>query len=378
MKIGFEAKRLFANFTGLGNYSRFIVNALSALYPKHNYFLYTPRASEHSEVETITSRPNVTVVTPGMFYTGKVLSSLWRTWAVHSEPTVQTLDIFHGLSQELPLQLSSKIRKVVTIHDLIFLRYPQFYRAVDVNVYKLKAAYACKTADKIIAVSQQTAADIQHFFGDHLAPKITVVYQGVHPNFNRVVTADEIESVRRKYSLPANYILNIGTIEERKNLLVLVKALAMVPPDFRIPLVVIGRKTPYCATVQKEIARLQLTDYVLFVHNAAFEDFAAIYKGARVFLYPSLFEGFGIPLVEAIKSGVPVITSTGSCFSEAAGPHSIYVHPQNADEIAAQIVTLISDEDKRAAIVKNSQKYIERFSPDVVANDLMKVYLGLL
>ena len=130
MNIGFEAKRFFTNYTGLGNYSRFVVDALSAHNAEHQYYLFTPRAAVNNEVSAILNRPGVAVIKPGGLY--RAVPSIWRTWGVSLNSHIKNLDIFHGLSQELPFNLPRRIKKVVTVHDLIFYRFPRFYHAADV------------------------------------------------------------------------------------------------------------------------------------------------------------------------------------------------------------------------------------------------------
>ena len=161
MQVGFEAKRLFTNFTGLGNYSRFIVNALSEFAPENTYILYSPRIKSHPEVDPILARPNIKAIGPTGGFT--FLKSLWRSWGIQYNKSIPNLDIFHGLSQELPAGLPKHIKKIVTVHDLIYIRYPQFYNPIDVAIYTAKVKSACRRADKVIAISQQTANDLIEF-----------------------------------------------------------------------------------------------------------------------------------------------------------------------------------------------------------------------
>jgi glycosyltransferase involved in cell wall biosynthesis len=242
-----------------------------------------------------------------------------------------------------------------------------------VAIYKSKVKHACRVADRIVAISEQTRNDIIEFL--NVDPdKISVVYQGCHENFSRSCTVDEISSIRSKYGLPSRYVLNVGTIESRKNVLLAVEALKNVAPE--VHLVVVGRATGYFDKVKKYIRDNALESRVHFVHKAAFADLPAIYAGAEIFVYPSLFEGFGIPLVEAIKQGVPIITSTGSCFREAAGPDAVYVDPGNSKEMSENINRIISDELLRQSMIAKSREYVRRFEPSIIASDLMKVYQG--
>lgn len=374
MNIGFDAKRAFLNFTGLGNYSRFVIQALQQNYADDHYVLFTPRVKKHPETDSLVSQ-NTSIVTPSGIT--KKVSSLWRLMLGGFSSVPKTLDVFHGLSAELPFLLPDSVAKVVTVHDLIFLRFPQFYNPIDVSIYKAKVKSACNRADKIVAISQQTADDIVDYLNID-RDKIEVIYQGCHENFKRAVSADEVSIVKQKYNLPNEYILNVGTIEERKNLGVLVKSLALLPETLRIPLVVLGRFTPYTKHVIEEARRLNVLNSIVFLHNASFSDFPAIYKGAKIFVYPSLFEGFGIPLVEAIEVGVPVITSTGSCFHEAAGPSAKYINPHQADELSAALTTILESTQLQQTMVAESKAYIEKFTPEKIAHDFNRLYSDLV
>ncbi|HZY81458.1 MAG TPA: glycosyltransferase family 1 protein [Cyclobacteriaceae bacterium] len=368
MKIGFDAKRLFNNFTGLGNYSRFVVDALSANYPANDYFLYTPKLRSHPETSHYLDTKRFTVRQPE----GKP-GALWRTFSITDDLRNDKLEIFHGLSNELPFRKPAGIRTVITVHDLIFLRFPEYYGMIDVAIYKWKLAHSCKSADVVIAVSQQTATDLQEFLGVD-PKKIVVVYQGCHPSFYQKVSNEAIEAVRRHYELPEEFILYVGTLEKRKNAGLIIKALARMKN--RIPVVFAGRPTKYIAELEGLVKKYQAQAWVKFVYNASFADLPAFYQAASLFIYPSVFEGFGIPIVEAIASGVPVITSNGSCFSEAGGPDCIYVNPSNPEELCDAVTMVLENGTLRSTMVDASGKYINKFAPGVIAGELTKVYGG--
>lgn len=376
MNIGYEAKRFFTNYTGLGNYCRFVIDALTTYEPANTYYLYTPKNIGHRDITAILERNNVEVVQPEKIYQLLKLLSLWRTWGVSSHETIKKLEIFHGLSQELPYGLPAHIRKVVTVHDLIFLRYPQFYNPIDVKIYLAKVKSACNRADKVVAVSRQTADDLKSFLNIDES-KLEVIHQGCNAIFRRQISPHEIKGIKEKYGLPDQYILNVGTIEERKNSILIVKALAALKPEDRLPLVIVGRKTAYYDKVVACAEKLQVLSSIIFIHGASFIDFPAIYRGASLFVYPSLFEGFGIPLIEAIESGLPVITSSGSCFSEAAGPDAVYINPTNPEELAYQIQHALQDTMAVSTRVTRAQQYIKRFQPDKIAHEFQRIYTQL-
>lgn len=375
MRIGFDAKRLFNNFTGLGNYSRFVVEALSRTYPENEYWLYTPKARQHADVDALLQLPNVKTQLPPAVVAPLKLGSFWRSMRIAKHAHRNDVQLFHGLSNELPLSIPKDLKTVVTIHDLIVKRYPQFYNPVDVRIYSWKLHEACQSADKIIAISQQTKDDIVEYLNiDH--QKIEVIYQGCHPIFRKEYSADEIARVKEKYQLPEEFILNVGTIETRKNALSIVKAI--VAANIKLPLVIVGKATLYKEQIEEYCKTHQLQNQIRFIHVIKFSDLPSIYRTAKVFVYPSLFEGFGIPIVEAIASGVPVISSTGSCFSEAGGPDCLYVDPTDFKQLGHAIQKVLSNPDQSRIMSERSFQYIQRFEPKVIATDLMRVYRELV
>ena len=237
--------------------------------------------------------------------------------------------------------------------------------------------YACTEADCIVAISEQTKNDLIEFL--HVpAEKIVVVYQGCHPNFHRNFSHQALQEVRNKYQLPEHFLLNVGTVEPRKNVLHVVKAMKEMGDTSTIPLVIVGRHTAYTRVIQNYLKENGMELRVHFIPKANFADLPAIYQLSKAFVYPSVFEGFGIPLVEAIACGVPVITSTGSCFSEAAGPNSLYVDPQDVKGMAAAIDKVLKDEALRKSMMVGSSAYIKRFESAAIAQDMMRVYRSLV
>lgn len=375
MRIGFDAKRLFNNFTGLGNYSRFVVQALLEFETNESLVLYSPSTAkrDHPDIKPIATAPQVEVVTPPDIYRWTKTTSLWRSFGIGREQSAKGLDVFHGLSQELPTGLPARVRKVVTVHDLIFLRFPALYSRIDARIYTHKVMKACRDADVVIAISQQTAQDIMSFLGIPES-KIKVVYQGAHPQFRLPLRQDAIDAVRKRYGLPSAYMLTVGTIEPRKNMLAAVRALAQLPDALRIPLVIVGRETAYKHTVVSEATKLNVASFLYFLHGVSFGDLPALYQGASLFVYPSLFEGFGIPIVEALESRIPVVTSTGSCFSEAGGPAALYADPNDANAVARQLISVLSNETQRLNMVEAGSDHVKRFSPAGIATALVRTY----
>ncbi len=370
MKIGFDAKRIFLNFTGLGNYGRETLRILSSVYTDDEYLLYTPKTASHPSVAFIENAHNIHVKTPrGRF--SKTSGSLWRSFGLAKQLGSDSLDLYHGLSHELPYFIAQTgIRSIVTIHDLIFLKHPVFYPAIDRFVYLRKIRHACDSADRIISVSRQTRDDLISLLNVP-EEKIRVVHQGCHPAFHIRQPASTLKSVSSKYRLPDRYLLNVGTIEERKNLLNLLRALEQLPEP---RLVVIGKGAGYLRQCRDYIAEKRMEERVLFLQGVPHEDLPAIYQNALAFIYPSIVEGFGIPILEALSCNIPVITSHGGCFMEAGGPASLYVDPLNVDEIAEAILGVEQDSELRNRMISEGAKHASGFHDQTIARNLMNVY----
>lgn len=371
LKIGFDAKRAFLNNTGLGNYSRTLIQSLTAYYPENQYYLYTPFIKENQH-KTILELKNTTVRTASIPF----LKSLWRSRLINKDLIKDELNIYHGLSHELPLGIKkSGIKTVVTIHDLIFLRYPQYYKRFDRKIYNQKIIYACTVADKIIAVSEQTKRDLIHFYNIP-KEKIQVIYQSCAADFKQKYPKNELRNIAEKYKLPKRFLLNVGTIEERKNLMLLVQSIQQLPQD--IELVVVGRTTAYADQIKEYIVKNKLANRIHFLENVPFLDLPKIYQIAELFVYPSHFEGFGIPILEALNMGIPVIATTGSCLEEAGGPDSIYVNPNHAIELSETIIHLWNNEKKKNEMIDAGKIYAEKFEPLPLAQQLMDLYQKLI
>jgi glycosyltransferase involved in cell wall biosynthesis len=255
----------------------------------------------------------------------------------------------------------------VTIDDLIFLRNPEFYHWIDTEIYGWKFRQTMREADHIIAISECTKRDILAY-SEVDERKISVIYQSCAPKFT-VPAAPLSPSTSR-------YILSVGSIEARKNILLAVKALPYLPEELN--LVIVGRHTSYTDEVIAYAKKENLSHRIRIMHGVSDEELPRLYAEAEAFVYPSRYEGFGIPIIEAISCRLPVVACTGSCLEEAGGPDSLYVDPDDAEAMAHAISQVLKGAEGRGARISNSQKYIERFAGNDVAGQVMQVYRQLL
>ncbi|EFB31909.1 glycosyltransferase, group 1 family protein [Segatella oris F0302] len=366
--IGYDAKRIVRNGTGLGSYGRTLVNDLAPLMPETELRLYAPDAGHDVFRNQILTKENIRFCYPeGLHF--RLQRDLWRMRGVVNDLQHDGVELYHGLSGELPMGLSkAKIPGVVTVHDLIFMRHPEFYSAIDVFFYKYKFRKMLQEATRIIAISECTRRDILHY-GHFPANRIDLVYQSCDTHFSRSVDREKLDETRKKYNLPQHYILNVGTVERRKNILLGIRALSQLPPTLH--LVVVGRQTKYQKQLDAAVHALGLADRVHFLQGVSNDHLPAIYRQAEAFIYPSRYEGFGIPIIEAIQSGLPVVAATGSCLEEAGGPDCLYVGPDDVRRAAEALQTAIA---RKEEIVGKSRNYVRRFENQDVASQVLSVY----
>lgn len=381
MNIGFDAKRAFHNGTGLGHYSRSLIQSLSEFFPEHEYYMFQPKPSNLFSLKS----KNLHEILPSSLL-NKTFSAAWRSSWVKNDLKKLNIKLYHGLSHEIPVGIhKTGIRSVVTIHDLIHERSPEQYNAIDVKIYSKKFRYACANADKIIAISEQTKKDIIDFYQTP-SEKITVCYQSCNPAFGFSVNQEEKLRIKQQYELPEEYFLYVGSIIERKNLLNICKALFILKNELQIPLVVIGEGKKYKQEVKDYLIRSGLQNQVIFLSekkSAALttyktaSDFPAIYQAAIAMVYPSFFEGFGIPVLEALWSRLPVITSNISCLPEAGGDGAYYVNPSKPEEIAAGMKKIYEDKSFADAMREKGWQHAQNFTPKKHATSVMNVYQTL-
>jgi len=367
MNLGFDAKRVFHNATGLGNYARDVLRILLRHRPGHEYFAYTPRPGR---LPDSLEGDRLHVCAPRSAL-GRAFPSLWRTRGIVRDLRADGIRLYHGLSNELPLGIErSGVASAVTIHDLIFERFPELYPPIDRRVYSAKARSAAARAGLVIAISEQTKRDLVEIYGVPEA-RIRVVYQTCHEAFRAPVPEERLREVAARWALPRTFLVAVGTIERRKNLLLALRALETLPG---VHLVAIGRTTPYAEELHAFARSHGLEDRFRLLSGVSTSDLAAMVRLATVALYPSIFEGFGIPIVEALFSGTPVVTTRGGCFAEAGGPGSAYVDPHDPEELRSVVAALLADEGRRTAMREAGLRHAARFSEQAIADALFAVY----
>ena len=365
MIIGYEAKRIYHNRSGLGNYGRNLIRALNTFYPKLELRLYNPWPGSipFSAGERVLERlPN---------QRSKLYAQLWRRSFLSKQAKKEGVQIFHGLSAELPQGLQKQgIKSIVTVHDLIFLRYPNLYKRIDRKIYERKVRKACNQANLVVAISDQTRSDLIEYLG--ISPtKIKVIGQGCAPEFweNHHSTG---KLYLDQYALPQKYALFVGTLEERKNPVLTAKACIAE----KIPLLLVGRPKKYWTDFYNSLSGDEKS-YIHPLKNVDQESLAGLYQNAQVFVYPSEFEGFGIPLVEAMACGTALISSKNSALKEVAGPGSILLKSNEQESLQKALRTFWDDEEYRSNAIHRNANFVRQFQDEVIAQQWFDTYREL-
>lgn len=369
MIIGLDAKRIVRNGTGLGSYGRNLANALAAIAPDDLQLrLYAPDAGRDDLRCQVSEGAHLSYVYPRH----ACCKSLWRSHGIVRDLRHDGVDLYHGLSGELPIGIhASGIRSVVTIHDLIFMRHPEYYHWADTRIYAWKFRRTIAEADRIIAISECTKRDIMYY--GHVPPeRIEVIYQSCSTHFKTRESEARLQDVHARYQLPGRYIIHVGTVERRKNILLAVKALAHIDSD--VSLVIVGRQTPYADEVRAYAEAHGLAARVRWLTGVPNADLPSLYQMAEACVYPSRYEGFGVPIIEAIQSGLPVVACTGSCLEEAGGPDCLYVAPDDHQAMARAITQVLTGAPGREERIARSQAYIARFEGTNVGAQMLDVY----
>lgn len=365
MKIAFDAKRAFCNSSGLGTYSRNLINALIEYFPQDAYHLFTPYKKLDFQNRFILHQPKTKL---------KLLQDVWRVYGCSKDINTLNPAVYHGLSNELPFSAKKiKAKKVVTIHDVIFKKYTDQYSFIDRKIYDKKTAFACQAADVIIACSHETKNDLIQYYRVP-SEKIEVVYQSCHPAFFEKPTDEKTVEIYTKYQIEKPYILHIGSFNERKNQLGLLFAYSKIYHKINENLLLVGSDGNMKDRIKYEISKLKLEKRVKIIEGVSNEQLPVLYRGASLFVFPSFYEGFGIPLIEAMASKTPIACSREGCIEEICRDAAFYFSPNDSVEMADKILRILSDKSAQNLLIKNGSARMENFSPEKFATAMHAIY----
>ncbi|MFN8287326.1 MAG: glycosyltransferase family 1 protein [Chitinophagales bacterium] len=374
MRIGFDAKRALNNGTGLGNYARGLLNALAQKFPGEEYLLFSPYAkAEHLDHMAgdfeLCLPPSNALINKG---------AIWRSFGVVSELRHKRVDLFHGLSNELPYGIkSSGVPAVVTIHDLIFLKHKEQYPFFDRQLYKLKTAYAVKAAQKVVAVSGETRDDLIRFYNVP-GERIEIIPPVISSDFYNRAAVEDLQNVASKFSLPEKFILGVGSFYPRKNHRTILEAYAQIAKETEEDLIFVGNVGSEMIKVNAAVEALGLSNRVKLITTVSNKELPAIYQLASLFITASLWEGFGMPIVEGLASETPVIASAIPSHKEAGGEAALYFDAFSADDLAKRIKLVLSSPQLQSEMKTKGLEHAKGQMGNTCAEKMMNVYHSLL
>jgi len=376
-RLGFDAVRALRNSTGLGNYGRRVLRGVLAADSGVRGVLYSP-APPRPAYAGLPAELGAPLVLPSPLWRTAGARSWWRSGRLGRRAAADGVELFHGLSHEIPRDLPQRgIPSVVSFLDLLWVRYPGLYPRVDRLSYEWRYRWSAERATAIVAASRQTAADLRDLYG--IAPdRIAVVPPPADSRFARPVPEAERREALARHALPRSFLLSVGTLEARKNQRSAIAALAQLDPSRTPPLVLVGRDGGSRAELLRLATRLGVADRLLIRDAVRDADLPAVMQSAAVFLYPSLFEGFGLPIIEALAAGVPVITTAGGCFEEAGGPGTLYAPATDASALAAQLRRVLDDAALAERMRRAGRRHARRFAAARLAARLLGVYQSVL
>ncbi len=365
MKVAFDATTLQPYKTGVGYYTEHLLRHLVGLDAGHEFVLLSNRAIVWSH-PTPTALP---VYTRHRF----PIRTVWMQTLLPLALRDIRPNLAHFTNSIVPLL--TDVPRVVTIHDMTLSLFPHLHPWRKQILTRPLVALAARVADAIITVSESARRDIVRLLKVPES-KVHVIYEAPAPAFRPIREQRRLEEVRRRYGLAQRFILYVGTIEPRKNLPRLIEAFARLCRNNGIPhqLVLVGAHGWGYEAVFQRIESLGLRDRVRFLGYIPFEDLAPLYNLSEVFLFPSLYEGFGLPVIEAMACGTPVITSANSSFGEIAGGAVVTVDPCDVDAIAQSLKHLLDDPDLRRAVGERGLTRARRFSWQRAAERTLEVY----
>ena len=375
MNIGVDIRSLLEKErSGVGEYTYQLLSALFSIDKNNNYFLFYNSFKKIDDLLPSDWKKYSNINFCGFHWPNKLLNFCFKflRWPKIDRLIMSAgkIDLFFIPNLNF-VALSRGIKKIITVHDLSFLRYPRFFSWKRrlwhwfVNPKKLISG-----TDKIITVSENTKKDLVELYG--VAPeKIKMIYSGVSGNDN----FSGVEVVKKKYSLPDNFILFLGTLEPRKNIEGLIRAFEIFKKtqstDYK--LVIVGSRGWLYKNILKQVEKSPARDEIKFINYIAPEEKFNFYKLARLFVYPSFYEGFGFPPLEAAQVGTPVIVSTNSSLPEVMGEAALMVDPNNPAEMAKVMAECLADENLRAALIEKGKKQVEKFSWINSANEFLSL-----
>ncbi len=375
MRIGFDLRPFLKEETGVGIYFKNLLLSLSQIDQNNTYFLFSASLKDRfpsSKVPPFSEMRFKDFPLPV-----KLMNFLWNklTWPPLDYFFGQSLDLTHSPS---PLILPTRGKKVVTVHDLFFMDFPYLVNWETRRHFRRKIATSLLRADGIITVSQFTRNQL-------LAKvalderKVRVIYHGLDPLFRSEISPEEINKARGKFSLPSIFILFVGGLEPRKNLLNLIQAIRIIHTKHeKVPLVIAGPQGFHQKELERKIRENGLNTWVKMIGYVPVEELRMIYRLATVFAFPSFCEGFGLPLLEAMASGLPIAASRATAIPEIAQDAALYFNPEEPEDMADKLILIMKNKELSQSLKAKGKKRVMNFDWKVSAVETLRFYQAMV
>lgn len=372
MKIGFDAKRFFFNHSGLGNYSRRLIESLLQYFPDHEYVLYVDQLDAldkaHPDALRILEHYGNSAGDSPDRYTLVMVDApkWWRTWGMGKRVASDGVDVFHGLSNELPWDLPKSVAGVCTIHDVIYKVFPSYYRWWDRTIYHWKTNKAINVASQLVLTSQTTQKQVEAYY-PQVKGRSTVIYQAVDDAYY------SNENSHQSIQEEAPYFVYQSSFTDRKNHAALIEAFSLIQKQTSWNLKLVGLNGPTLSALQSQIESLGLSSRITCLIDQPKDVVISLVKGASGFVYPSLNEGFGIPLAESLAANLPMAVSNIEVFKELVEDLPVYFHPNKPDEMAAAMLSITSSEIQAQQRMKR-EVLLKKVDAQSIAKQCVELY----
>ncbi len=372
MKIAIDIRTVTPVRSGVGNYVLNLLEALRRVAPQHQYFLI----GLNGNLETLGwSLEADQAYRTAISHESHPLGDMWEHCWLPRVLEKNRVDVLHGPATLIPLRQGA-YASVVTVHDLVAFLFPETIPRKYAVYMRWLLTRVVKRADRIISVSYNTKEDLVRILGVE-PEKITVVHEAAQPQFKPIKDRDKLEQVRRRYGIPGPFIYHVDNIEPRKNLVRLVKAFMLARKRLQRPvrLVITGQRGWLTGKLFRSLNGLDLGDHVIFTGYVPHGELPLLMNAAQAFVFPSLYEGFGLPVLEAMSCGTPVVTSNISSLPEIVGRAAVLVDPNDVESIASGMVRVLEDQGLRWRLSAEGLVQARRFSWNKAAQETLRVFL---
>lgn len=379
MKIGFDATSAFTDLDHHGIYSRSVIQTLSRNCPENEYVLYTSSLKQDRTLKDLLAHRQIRLRAPSFILSKLNMGNLWRSTLLGNLAFKDSINVFHGLNNQLPLIINKRLRTVVSIQNLYFLRYPDFFKSLDIEIIKRRYKHACTVANKIVAPSSQTAEDLIAFFGIN-PDKIQVIPQACDIVFQKEYAPYDALVLSDKYNLPSDFILARSSKEAlNDNAINAVTAFARIKNKIDIPLVIAGRiSKKQEASILRIIHDEKISNRVILLKDLPLDELAILYQLCQLYLQVPTHPCNSMPIKEALCARVPTICTRIPEFIEAGGLGPVYVRAGNTDEVADTVLNLLNNPSLLSNMIEQGSIHAKTFDNTLVAQQLNDLYHSLI